>query len=274
MNQNDPEIGYRINANGIETNYLDQGEGQAIILLHGSGAGVTAYANWRLTIPGLAKSFRVVAPDVAGFGYTERKPGIDYHLDFWVDHIAGLMDALDIEQAHFVGNSFGGALTLALAARYPERVGRFVLMGSVGTEFELTEGLDQAWGYEPSIENMQALMESFAYHTEFISDELVRSRYEASVRPGYQESFASLFPAPRQRHIGALATPEAALKSLPHQVLIVHGRDDRIIPLASSLKLHQLIEHSDLHVFGECGHWTQIEKKAEFSKLIEEFFSR
>ncbi len=271
---NDPEIGQSVIANGLATNYLDQGSGEPVILIHGSGPGVTGYANWRLTIPALAEKYRVLAPDMAGFGYTERKPDTTYNLEFWMAHLCGFMDALKIERARFVGNSFGGALTLAFATRYPERVDRLVLMGSVGTEFELTPGLDAVWGYEPSEENMRALVYSFAYRTDFITDDLIRSRYAASRRPGYQESYAALFPAPRQRHINALSTPEASLCALPHRVLIVHGRDDRIIPLSSSLKLHQLIPHSDLHVFGECGHWTQIEKNAQFLTLVRDFFAQ
>jgi len=269
-----PEIGKTVVANGLETNYLDEGEGPVVIMIHGSGPGVTGYANWRLTFPGLATDYRVLAPDMAGFGYTERKEGVDYNLDFWIDHLLGFMDAMEVEKARFIGNSFGGALTLAFASRHPDRVEQFVLMGSVGTVFELTPGLDAVWGYEPSEENMRKTVYSFAYQTGFITDELIRSRYEASIRPGYQESYSSLFPAPRQRHIEALATPEDMVRKVPHKVLIVHGRDDNIIPLESSLKLHQLIEHSDLHVFGECGHWTQIEKGAEFVTLVRDFFER
>lgn len=274
MNTDDPEIGLSILANGLNTNYLDEGSGPPVILLHGSGPGVTAYANWRLTIPLLAPHFRVLAPDIAGFGYTERKPGVKYELDFWIRHVLGFMDALGIKQACFIGNSFGGALTLALAARYPTRVERFVLMGAVGTDFGLTAGLDATWGYEPSEANMRELVYLFSYNKDLVTDELIRSRYQASIRPGYQETYEQMFPAPRGRHIRALLTAEEILRELPHQVLIVHGRDDQIIPLASSLKLHTLIEHSDLHVFGECGHWTQIEKKDQFAALVAEFFMR
>ena len=108
-----PEIGQTVIANGLKTNYLDQGAGAPLILLHGSGPGVTGYANWRLVIPSLSENYRVLAPDIAGFGYTERKLGTGYNLDFWVAHLLGFMDALGIEKARFVGNSFGGALTLA-----------------------------------------------------------------------------------------------------------------------------------------------------------------
>ncbi len=128
MNGGDPEIGRSVVADGIATNYLEAGAGAPVILLHGSGPGVTAYANWRLTIPALAQTYHVYAPDIAGFGYTERKPDAKYGLDFWVSHLCGFMDALGLARARFVGNSFGGALALAMAARHPSRVERLVLM--------------------------------------------------------------------------------------------------------------------------------------------------
>ena len=271
MTQQNPEIGKSISAAGINTNYLEEGAGSPLLLLHGSGPGVTAWANWRLAIPELAKNRRVIAPDVAGFGYTERKPNAPYGLDYWVEHIIGFLDALKIDRTDFVGNSFGGALTLAVATRHPDRVGKIVLMGSAGAEFELTPGLDAVWGYEPSVKNMRSIVQMFAYDKSLLTDGLVVSRYEASIRPGFHESYSSLFPEPRQRHITALATPVVKLMALDKSVLLVHGRDDCIIPLESSLKLHELIPKSELHVFGQCGHWTQIEKKDRFVRVVQDF---
>lgn len=269
--QANPEIGNKVVAAGIETNYLDQGTGYPLVMLHGSGPGVTAWANWRLVIPTFSQQHRVVAPDLAGFGYTERKPGITYNLDFWVNHLAKFLDAVGIEKCNLVGNSFGGALSLALATKHPDRVERIVLMGSVGTKFELTDGLDKVWGYQPSLENMRETAKVFAYDKSIITDALVQSRYEASVRPGYQESYSSLFPAPRQRHIDAFAQPDEVLRALPNRVLLIHGRDDVVIPLESTLKLHSLIPKSEVHLFGQCGHWTQIEKKDRFISVVQDF---
>ncbi|AKM43002.1 2-hydroxy-6-oxo-2,4-heptadienoate hydrolase [Burkholderia contaminans] len=268
-----PEIGRRIVAGGIDTNYHDTGDGPPVLLIHGSGPGVTAYANWRLTMPALAERFRVIAPDMAGFGETERPLGYVYSMDHWVDHALGLLDALSVERAHVIGNSFGGALALALAIRAPERVGRLVLMGAAGTRFTLTEGLDAVWGYTPSIANMRALLDIFAFDRALVNDELAKLRYDASVRPGYQEAFANMFPAPRQRWVDALASDDAKLRALTHDTLIVHGREDRVIPLASSQKLLELLPNAQLHVFGRCGHWTQIEHAERFNRLVIDHFS-
>ncbi|CAM2198230.1 2-hydroxymuconate semialdehyde hydrolase [Paraburkholderia kururiensis] len=270
--QTQPQAAKSIVANGIRTHYHDMGEGPVVLLIHGSGPGVTAFANWRLTMPALAKRFRVIAPDMVGFGDTERPAGYRYSMENWVAHLIGLLDALGVERAHVVGNSFGGALALALTVEAPQRVGRLVLMGSAGTPFRITEGLDAVWGYTPSIENMRALLDVFAYDRSLVNDDLAKLRYEASVQPGYQESFANMFPAPRQRWVDALASPEQAIRAISHETLIVHGREDKVIPLTSSLRLAELIPRAQLHVFGQCGHWTQIEHAARFNRLVTDHF--
>jgi 2-hydroxy-6-oxo-octa-2,4-dienoate hydrolase len=120
---------------------------------------------------------------------------------------------------------------------------------------------------------MRRLLDTFAYDRELVTDELAELRYRASVEGGVQESFSAMFPAPRQRWVEALATPEERISAIPHETLIVHGRDDRVIPLENSIRLLGLIERSELHVFGRCGHWTQIERAAEFNALLARFLT-
>ncbi len=268
-----PEIAGSVMAAGIRTNVHDVGSGHPVLLIHGSGPGVSAWANWRLVMPELAQQARVIAPDMVGFGFTERPEGQPYNMEAWVAQAVGVLDALGIEKTDLVGNSFGGALALALTIRHPQRVRRLVLMGSVGVPFPITKGLDDVWGYTPSFENMRRIMDVFAYDRNLVNDELARLRYEASIRPGFQESFSAMFPAPRQRWVDAMCSAEADIRALPHQVLIVHGRDDQVIPLSTSLTLSQWIPRSQLHVFGQCGHWTQIEHSARFARLVRDFLA-
>lgn len=268
-----PEIAHSISAAGIVTNYHDVGAGGPVLFIHGSGPGVSAWANWRLVLPEIGKHCRAIAPDMVGFGFTERPANAVYSMDNWVAQAIGLLDALGIEQADLVGNSFGGALALALAIRHPRRVRRLVLMGSVGVPFPITPGLDDVWGYTPSLDNMRRLLDLFAYDRNLVNDELAQLRYQASIRPGFQESFAAMFPAPRQRWVDAMTSAEADIRAIAHETLIIHGRDDQIIPLANSLTLAQWIDRSQLHVFGRCGHWTQIEHAARFARLLIDFFA-
>lgn len=268
-----PEVGQEIVAGGYVTNLHDHGDGSPVMLIHGSGPGVTAWANWRLLMPVLASRRRVIAPDMFGFGYSERPPQADYRRDAWVEHAVGVLDALDIERADLIGNSFGGGIALALAIKYPHRVRRMVLMGSVGVSFPITKGLDAVWGYEPSFNAMRALMDLFAYDRKLVTDELTALRYQSSIQPGFQESYAAMFPAPRQRWIDGLASKREAIRDVPHEALIIHGREDLVIPLQASLELASLIERAQLHVFGLCGHWTQIEHAGRFARLVEDFLS-
>lgn len=275
MTPHNPELGKRVRLAHCDTNYHDQGKGYPVVLIHGSGPGVTAWANWRLNIGPLSQVARVLAPDMLGFGYTDAIGPVSYDLDSWVDQVIGFLDALSLDQVDLVGNSFGGAVSLAVAARHPSRIRRLVLMGSVGTSFPLTPGLDAVWGYTPSIDNMKKLLDVFAYDRTLVSDELAELRYRASIREGVQERFGSLFsPGPRQQYIDALATPDEVLRSLSHETLIVHGREDQVIPLQNSIKLANLIPRAQLHVYPHCGHWTQIEWTADFNRLVGAFLAQ
>lgn len=269
--QQNPEIGHRVQTGSIVTNYHDVGSGEPILLLHGSGPGVSAWANWRLSIQGLKNQFRLLAPDLAGFGYTQTPTDILYSRQLWLDQIIAFLDVTGVDKVNVIGNSFGGSLALALAIHYPARINKLILMGSVGVPFELTPGLDAVWGYEPTLENMRAIMRIFAYDQRLVGDDLVRIRYEASKRPGVQEAFSAMFPAPRQHWVEAMAHPESEIRGIPHKTLLIHGRDDKVIPLSTSLTLQQWIDDSQLHVFGRCGHWTQIEHAAAFAQLVTNF---
>ena len=174
-----PEIGQNAVANGIRTNYLEDGKASdpTVVLVHGSGPGVTSYANWRLVIPALAEHFHVIAPDMVGFGYSDRPEGVQYGLDTWADQTVGLMDTLGIEKAHLVGNSFGGGIGLRIATKHPDRVDKLVLMGSMGVHFPITEGLDAVWGFDGTLEGMRRVMGFFAYNPALTTDELAEVRF-------------------------------------------------------------------------------------------------
>jgi 2-hydroxymuconate-semialdehyde hydrolase len=120
---------------------------------------------------------------------------------------------------------------------------------------------------------MRKLLDVFAYDRNLVTDELAELRYKASIQPGFQEAFSSMFPAPRQNGVNALMSKEEDIRALPHDTLVIHGREDQIIPLANSVTLANWIPRSQLHVFGRCGHWTQIEHAARFNNLVSNFFS-
>lgn len=132
-------------------------------------------------------------------------------------------------------------MALALAIASPERVGKLVLMSSVGLPFELTVGLDSVWGDTPGIKNMKAIMDVFVHDRSLISDDLIRIRYGASIRAGVQDSYAAMLAAARQRWVDAMSHDQADIRGIAHPTLLIHGRDDQVIPLQTSLTLNQWV---------------------------------
>lgn len=273
MSNASPEIANSLTLGDFTLNYHDVGEGAGdpILLIHGSGPGVTAWANWRGIIPVLSQEARVIAPDMLGFGYSECPDYLKLTPAVWVGSLIMLLDALKIEKVSVVGNSFGGAIALALAKAHPERVNRLVLMGAAGINAPISEGLEKVWGYTPGLEAMKALMEVFAYDHSIITDDLVRMRYEASIRADVQERFARLFPAPRQQGVEMLALAESDLAAITHKTLLIHGLNDQVIPVEWSRRMKTLLPNSTLQEFDQCGHWVQIEKAAKFTLAVSDF---
>ena len=263
---------------GVATALLDTGETGSglppVLLLHGSGPGVSAAANWRAVLPALRAGRRVIAPDQLGFGGTATGESRTFGRAAWTGHALALLDALGVDHVDVIGNSMGGAVALSMAVARPSAVRRVVLMGTMGVAMALPAGLDAVWGYTPSVEGMREVIGLFAYDRGLISDDLVRLRYEASLQPSVRDSWAAMFPAPRQRWVDDLALAGAELAAVRQPVLMVHGSDDRVVPWRSSSEpLVDLLPDCRLHVIGGCGHWTMIEKTAEFLAVVEPFLA-
>jgi pimeloyl-ACP methyl ester carboxylesterase len=257
-----------IDAAGITTAYLEAGSGEPVLMLHGSGPGVSGTANWQYNIPVLAEKFHVLAPDIVGFGATERRADIVYSLRTWTDHVWAFLDAHGIDKIAIVGNSLGGRIALQMATDHPARISRMVLMGSPGVGMTPTEGLAALRAYEPSHDAMRALLRNFfAVNPALITDELVAIRYKASIAD------RAMFFDPR--HKGSeLGITEEEVRAITTPSLLVHGREDKVVPLTVSVTMLGLLPNADLHVFSHCGHWTQIERADEFSALVSDFLGR
>lgn len=273
-----PAIGQTKQVLGVETNFLHFGSGEPVVLLHGSGAGVSAWANWHLAIPALSKKFNVVAPDMPGFGYTERKPGQRYDMKFWVAHLEAFLDSMEIDQATLVGNSFGGGLSLAFSLRHPNRVKRLVLMGTPAGHFPMTDGLKGHKPFELTRDWVAEMLRKFPYDQAIVTDRMIDERFEAMQRPDERKAFKKLMPAAaddddkKERIVRGV--PEDRLQTIEQPTLVVHGREDRVIPIEIGLRLLQNMPNSEMHIFGRCGHWVQIERPDEFHGLVADFIGR
>lgn len=250
---------------------------ETVLFLHGSGPGVTAIANWSYVLEDLGTRFHCLAPDLYGFAQSDHpeKPlkNRQAWMDCWIEQVIEILDYYHLEKVNVVGNSLGCSIALELLLEYPERFERIVLMGPGGTpntklSFELARA--KSFYDNPSKKRLQQIMSWFVYDNEAmqpIIEGLTDSRYENAMREEVRRSNNSIFST------AAVPIPTVALHRIKNPILLVHGRDDKVCSIDSSYYLLEHLNNSQLHVFSQCGHWTQIEKKNEFNHLIQQYFN-
>jgi 4,5:9,10-diseco-3-hydroxy-5,9,17-trioxoandrosta-1(10),2-diene-4-oate hydrolase len=191
-----------------------------------------------------------------------------------------LLDELGVEKAHLVGNSLGGGTAMRLALRHPDRADKLVLMGPGGLSVNVfspdpTEGVKTlyAFGAKPSREALTSFLRTLVFDQKLVSDELINERFAAAATEHALAAMAAMgktFTDPRTAQDGMLWREAHLLK---HEVLMIWGREDRVNPIDGALVAMKLIKRMQLHVFGGCGHWAQIEKFAEFNRLAMDFLA-
>lgn len=255
-------------------------DAEPIVWLHGSGPGATALSNWEGMLGDLGDTYHCVAPDIIGFGdstHPDPPPqGLGAFTDLRVDTLLALLDVLGLGRVNLVGNSMGGIISLALALKAPEHVGRIVLMGSGGAPVEgtLTPGLLKLISFydDPTADNMAELLTSFVHDPAFFGDrlqEIAAARLPRATRPEVERSHRATF-GPGTTPLGI---DEDSLATLPHLVLVVHGNDDRIVPLAAGQWFAKHLPNARLEVFPDTGHWLQIEQGPRFAELLRSFLA-
>jgi 4,5:9,10-diseco-3-hydroxy-5,9,17-trioxoandrosta-1(10),2-diene-4-oate hydrolase len=263
--------------NGTRVHYHEVGDGPALILIHGSGPGASGWSNYSRNVEALSKHFTLIIPDLPGFGQSDMKPVDAKTPGWWADIMLGLLDDLGLEKAHFIGNSMGGMVTLKLALEHPERVDQMLLMGPGGGHpvFSIWPSpgivtLVTAYEGEGITANkVRAFISAALYDQSAITDELVAQRLEAALDP-------RIVAQPPMRP-GPGGPPEdlwrdARLTRLPHETLIVWGREDRVLPLDNGIILLKQIPRAQLTVIAQCGHWVMWEQAAEFNRIAMSFF--
>lgn len=258
--------------------YHEAGTGETVVLLHGGGPGASGWSNFGRNLPVFARRFRTVVVDQPGFGGSEKPKITSQYYTFSSDALLKFFDEAGIEKAHFVGNSLGGGTAVRFALRHPDRAGRLVLMAPGGLGLNVfapdpTEGIRKLYRFAappgPSKEKLADFLRTLVYDPALVTDELVAERYVAASDPESLRAMASM---------GAsfAADPEEGMlwreaHRLRQRVLLVWGREDRVNPLDGALTALKLIPRAQLHVFGRCGHWAQLEKFAEFNRIAMDF---
>lgn len=259
----------RITIDGVSSSYHEGGSGPTLVLVHGSGPGVRGMSAWRTVAPVLAQNFRVLVPDLLGFGDSDATKGHVYGRQVWTDQLARFCDELCGDEYAVVGTSMGGALALSLTCARPDKVTSVVVAGTMGLPMPVPQELDDLWGYQPDRELTRTTLETLAYDKSLITEELIDLRMEASSNPPTRESYEAMFPAPRDRWVEDLALSQEEISSITQPVLLIHGLEDPVIPFAdTSLKLIELLPDGEMHVFGQCKHWPMVEYADKFNRLV------
>ncbi|MFF3567495.1 alpha/beta fold hydrolase [Nocardia jiangxiensis] len=267
---------------GLTFNYHEAGTGEPLLLLHGSGPGVSAWSNFRHNLPVFAQRFRTIMPDLPGFGASDLPELAEVYPIAAARLIARFMDELGIESVSIIGNSMGGAVAAELSALYPERVRRIAIMGSGGLsvgifQAEPSEGFKRLFEFleEPSRERMIGWIKTMVFDQTLITDELVDERMTNATADGVLARtgaiFASMFnPANQQKYVPLWT--RASTFTTP--TLMLWGRDDRMLPYDQAHFANRWLPEVELHTFARCGHWVQVERKAEFERVAIEFLTR
>ena len=259
----------------------EKGDGPAVVMLHGGGPGASGVSNYSRNLDALARSFRVIVPDMPGYGRSAKHVDHSDPFGYLADAIRGLLDELGIGTAHLVGNSYGGAAALRLALDTPRRAGRLVLMGpgGIGTTRGLpTDGLKSLLAYYggegPTREKLATFIRTYlVYDGAAVPDDLIDLRYQASLDP---EVIAS---PPLQRPSGLRTlwrmdlTRDKRLRHLPNPTLVLWGRDDKVNRPTGGPLLLKTMPNAELVMTSHTGHWMQWERAELFNQLVADFLS-
>lgn len=270
-----------VTVDGHKLRYHEAGEGPALVLLHGSGAGVSGWANFGANLPVLARHFRCLILDQPGFGASGRPEVYERnYLRIAADAVIGLLDELGIEKAHLVGNSMGGAVATMLALENPGRVDRLVLMapGGVGVNIlgpEPSEGISRLMEFNanPTDEKALAFLRSMVANPATLTEELVSTRLAAAADPKAQAALRDAYATFYNPKLADPVPMWARLGELKHEVLMLWGRDDRVTPVESALFAARRLRNVDLRIFSRCGHWVMVERKDAFERSVVDFLS-
>lgn len=250
----------------------------AVLFIHGSGPGVSAPSNWAHLMPAFADEYFCIAPDVLGFGdsaHPDPMPaGMVEYTDLRARSLIALLDTLGVNQAHFVGNSMGGMITLRVAQIAPARIGKMILMGSGGAPIPPSEDLMKLITFyaDPSPAAMADLLVRFVDDTSLFAGDLeaiAESRVALAARPDIRRSHLATF---NPEH-GPVKYTEEELAAIRHETLVLHGREDRMLPVRAGYYLAEHLPNAQLHVLPHAGHWIQIEQAPRFVAQAKLFLS-
>lgn len=214
----------------------EQGEGFPILMLHGGGPGASGLSNYSKNIDALAEKYRVLIPDMQGYGQSSKGVNRDDPFGDLADAMLGLLDQLKIKQVHIIGNSLGGACGLRMALEHPERVASLVLMGPGGintTKGLPTKGLNCLLNYYggkgPSMDKLRTFIREYlVFDGSQVPESVIRERFQASIDPDVVAAPPLRRPTGLKGAIRMDFTRDSRLKKCKVPTLVVWGANDLV----------------------------------------------
>ncbi|WP_280477302.1 alpha/beta fold hydrolase [Nocardia asiatica] len=264
--------------------YREIGDGPPLLLLHGSGPGVTGWRNFGANVPVFAQHYRTLVLEFPGFGVSD---------DFGAPHpmmsaqqaVGAFLDGLGLDRVRVLGNSMGGFVATDFALANPDRVDRLVTIGGIGTPVfsaQPGEGIVRLSEFveNPTREALIAWLHSMVYNSALVTEELIEERWQQATDPATLENSRRMYgKAALARMAEAVRSADttpgwAKLGQITVPVLVTWGRDDRVSPVDMSLLPMRTLRNGEVHIFPNCGHWVMIEQKEAWEATVLAFLGR
>ncbi|MDA2925631.1 alpha/beta fold hydrolase [Acidobacteria bacterium AH-259-G07] len=251
---------YDVSFESTHIHFLEEGSGFPVLLLHGSGPGVSTMGNFRKVLDGLANRYHVVAMDWIGFGSSGQLSSPPYFdMALWERQIQFALDRVTGEKVGILAHSLASVFALKAAASNT-RVSKILMTGAMGTPFQANEHLTRIWTFPATQEELRKALECLVYDQSVITDDFIQNRFENLHRGNYEEYFSSMFSGDKQPYVDASILSAELLQEIQCKVLILHGRDDLPIPFEeTALVLAKNIPRADLWIIAQCGHSPALE---------------
>ena len=264
----------RFDFEGVEAGYIRAGQGQPLLLLHGSGPGASSIGNWKMVLEPLSRQYEVFAMDLIGFGTSGRKPAppyFDYGL--WVRQAEAMLARIPGDKVGVIGHSLSASLALTVASRQ-KRVAAVLTTGAMGADFELTDETRRTWSCPRDRDALKLALKGLIHDTSFIDDAYLEARENVIFAEGYADYFDEMFGGDQNKYIQAAKLSDATLANVKQPVLMLHGREDRGFPASVSETLANHLPQADLVMLSACSHSVAVERTSTFLALASDFFGR
>jgi len=260
--------------------YHEAGDGPPLLMLHGSGPGVSGWRNYRGNLATFAQHYRCLVLEFPGFGISD-----DFGGHPVIDAQAAtveFVEALGLEKVDIIGNSMGGGVAINFAINHPDRVGKLVTIGGIGTNIFSpgpSEGIRllQEFYEDPTRQRLVDWLKAMVYDQSLVTEQLIEERWALASDPQALESARRMYSKAAYEAMMEMMRkvdvpmPWAVMHKLAAPTLLTWGRDDRVSPLDMSLIPMRTIPNAQLHVFPNCGHWVMIEAKGAFERTVLAF---